>query len=164
MKTALYRHFDAAGQLLYVGISLSAVHRLAQHRQTAHWFDRIARIEIEWHESRAAALAAEIIAIRRESPQCNVQHAGTPFISEIVAPAVPANDTYAIEHVASGRRDGNYFDRDDADDQLAWWCATYPTERFALVVACAGDPAWPTGATGSAMPLRAFESSLWSAS
>lgn len=33
-ETELYRHFAADGCLLYVGISLSAVARLTQHRQT----------------------------------------------------------------------------------------------------------------------------------
>lgn len=164
MKTALYRHFDTAGALLYVGISLSAVQRLAQHRHTAHWFDRIARIEIEWHDSREEALAAEIVAITREAPECNVQHAGGTFISEIVPAAMLGCDTFAIDHPASGRRDGNYFDRDEADDQLAWWCATFPGQKFHLVVACAGDPAWPTGATDGAIALRAFDFEQWRSS
>lgn len=163
MKTALYRHFDASGELLYVGISLSAVQRLAQHRQTAQWFDRIARIDIEWHDSREQALAAEIQAIMHEQPKCNIQHAGAePLLAAIASPFKPlACDTYAIEHCRSGRRDGNYFERDIADDQLAWWCATFPGEGFRLVVACAGDIAHPGGATNFSPMLRANESNLW---
>src|SRR5438067_656371 len=38
--TQLYRHFDADGTLLYVGISLSALQRLRGHR-AAEWIDRI---------------------------------------------------------------------------------------------------------------------------
>ena len=52
---ALYRHFTADGTLLYVGISLSALNRLGQHRQNAEWFDKIARVEIEHFPTRAAA-------------------------------------------------------------------------------------------------------------
>lgn len=74
-KTALYRHFDASDRLLYVGISLSAVQRLAQHRTGAKWFDQIARVDVQWLPSREDALAAESEAIRTERPQHNI--AGT---------------------------------------------------------------------------------------
>lgn len=74
-STALYRHFDAAGNLLYVGISLNAVARLYQHSIGAKWFRDIARIEVEWHPSRSAAAAAEIAAIRSERPLHNTAHA-----------------------------------------------------------------------------------------
>jgi excinuclease UvrABC nuclease subunit len=164
MRTALYRHFDAAGRLLYVGISLSAVQRLAQHRLTAHWFERIARIEIEWRDSREEALIAEIQAIARERPECNTAHVASELKSEaaILPACKPLScDTYAIEHRGSGRRDGNYFNRDEADDHLAWWCATYPLEQFHLVVAPAGDLTRPGGATNFAPVLRPFESHLW---
>jgi hypothetical protein len=43
----LYRHFDKDGTLLYVGISLSAINRLGQHKDNAHWFSSIKRVEIE---------------------------------------------------------------------------------------------------------------------
>lgn len=72
-RTALYRHFDAAGGLLYVGISLDTIRRTQQHRSGAHWFGRIARIQIDWHDSRSAALAAEAIAIASEGPAFNIQ-------------------------------------------------------------------------------------------
>lgn len=72
-ETKLYRHFDATGQLLYVGISLSAIHRLQQHKRTAHWASQIANVTIEPHPTRAAALAAEREAIRQENPAHNVQ-------------------------------------------------------------------------------------------
>ena len=75
MRTALYRHFDAAGRLLYVGISLSAVQRLGQHRDNTHWFEAIASVSIEWLPSRAEALEAERRAITTEHPAHNVQHA-----------------------------------------------------------------------------------------
>lgn len=70
VRTALYRHFDAEGALLYVGISLSPLYRLASHRQAA-WVERIASITLEWMPTRAAAEAAELEAIRGERPQFN---------------------------------------------------------------------------------------------
>lgn len=72
--TALYRHFDCDGRLLYVGVSLSAIKRTAQHRQRASWFTEITRIEIEWHTSRSAAELAEKRAIKAERPLYNIKH------------------------------------------------------------------------------------------
>lgn len=75
--TALYRHFDSAGALLYVGISLNALLRLSQHK-TAPWFREIARVEIEWHDTREAAISAESAAIRDEGPRWNKAGAFDP--------------------------------------------------------------------------------------
>lgn len=73
METHLYRHFDDAGKLLYVGISLNAAARLSQHMRAARWKGRIARVEIETHPSRTAALRAEAEAIVAERPPFNIQ-------------------------------------------------------------------------------------------
>jgi phage-related minor tail protein len=70
-KTALYRHFDKDGQLLYVGISLSHVARLAQHRDGSPWYEDIAHVTIEWHKTRVEAELAETKAIGREAPKYN---------------------------------------------------------------------------------------------
>lgn len=74
-QTALYRHWDADDNLLYVGISLSAVTRLAQHVAGAHWSHDIASVTIQYHPDRSAAEAAERKAIAEESPRHNVAHA-----------------------------------------------------------------------------------------
>jgi predicted GIY-YIG superfamily endonuclease len=74
--TALYRHFDADGKLLYVGISLSVVARLARHVNGSHWARQITMITIEWHSGRPEALAAEAAAIVAERPAFNI--AGVP--------------------------------------------------------------------------------------
>lgn len=70
-KTALYRHFDKDGQLLYIGISLSHVARLAQHRDGSPWYEDIAHVTIEWHKTRVDAELAETTAIGREAPKYN---------------------------------------------------------------------------------------------
>jgi predicted DNA-binding transcriptional regulator AlpA len=70
----LYRHFDKDGVLLYVGISLSAIARLAEHRNTSHWFWSIAKTEVAAYATRASALKAERITILREKPLHNVIH------------------------------------------------------------------------------------------
>lgn len=71
VRTSLYRHFDTAGVLLYVGISKAHLHRLVFHKKTASWYWDIARIEIEHFESIGDALSAEAVAIREEKPLYN---------------------------------------------------------------------------------------------
>jgi len=73
MKTHLYRHFAADGQLLYVGISISAFERFRAHQQSSHWVDDVVKIEIEYFSSRQLALAAERLAIQSENPLFNRQ-------------------------------------------------------------------------------------------
>jgi len=77
MTCALYRHFDADGELLYVGISLSVMQRLSQH-SSSPWSDKIARVEIEHLESREAALEAEGKAIASENPAFNIYRKAKP--------------------------------------------------------------------------------------
>ena len=71
-KTALYRHYDCEGKLLYVGISLSPASRTSQHSRSAHWFRDIYRIDVEWYDDREKALDAERIAIKSEQPTHNI--------------------------------------------------------------------------------------------
>lgn len=121
-RTALYRHFNAAGELLYVGISLSAVQRLSQHKQTAAWFAQIARVDIEWHPSRQAAEEAEKAAIRKENPRFNSVRYGAVGQQEPTA--------WGIRHQRSGRIDGWYRRRTDATHLLGWWRAVFPMDGF----------------------------------
>lgn len=72
MTTSLYRHFDADGELLYIGISLSWPVRTKAHAGSSRWFDRVARVEIEQFETREAALDAEREAIKAEKPKFNI--------------------------------------------------------------------------------------------
>lgn len=41
----LYRFFDDAGRLLYIGISVSAISRAGKHRQEKNWWHDVARME-----------------------------------------------------------------------------------------------------------------------
>lgn len=72
-KTDLYRHFDENGTLLYVGVSLSAIYRLSQHKKGSHWHSKISRQEIEHFATREEALDAETRAIQNENPLYNKQ-------------------------------------------------------------------------------------------
>lgn len=71
--TKLYRHFDREGVLLYVGVSLNALQRLAAHRNSSHWFNQITRVEVETLPSREEALVAEREAVLNEKPKHNVK-------------------------------------------------------------------------------------------
>jgi predicted GIY-YIG superfamily endonuclease len=75
-STDLYRYYDADGQLLYVGISLSAVARASQHRAEKGWWQDVARMTVEHLPTRQAAEDAERSAIRAEKPVHNVIHNG----------------------------------------------------------------------------------------
>ena len=72
--TSLYRHFNAEGGLLYVGISLNTIARLVAHQKSSEWFGDIASITIEKFEDRDTADAAEITAIKAEAPKFNRRH------------------------------------------------------------------------------------------
>jgi hypothetical protein len=77
----LYRHFDAGGNLLYVGVSFCAVLRLSQHRKAAGWYGDIVRVEIERFPTREDVLTAERKAIAEEKPKHNIHFNGAPDVS-----------------------------------------------------------------------------------
>jgi len=67
--TALYRHFNAAGSLLYVGIADDHHVRFKAHLRFADWKDQIATVKIERFTTREEAHAAEVVAIRSEGKE-----------------------------------------------------------------------------------------------
>lgn len=70
-KCHLYYHYDKQHNLLYVGISLSAIGRLRQHNQRSHWADEIRTITVEHYDSVEEARIAEAQAIATERPRYN---------------------------------------------------------------------------------------------
>lgn len=72
--TTLYRAFDEGGHLLYIGIAANWARRWAQHSERSPWFKHVARLSIEAHPTRAAALKAERTAIQQEHPIHNIEH------------------------------------------------------------------------------------------
>lgn len=70
----LYRMFDRHRQLLYVGITMSPANRFASHRHDKLWWEDVHTITIERFDSKDELEAAELMAIRTEYPQHNVQH------------------------------------------------------------------------------------------
>lgn len=100
---SLYRFYDSAGQLLYIGITNRVPRRLDEHGDDKPWFLNVARVEIEHHADRYAALAAEKTAIKSERPKYNVVHnrGGRP------APAKPSTGQRAGRWTFRSRRGGH---------------------------------------------------------
>jgi excinuclease UvrABC nuclease subunit len=67
----LYRHFNAMGELLYVGISVNVFQRTAVHALNT-WFRDVTQITIEHFSSVEEAKKAEELAIKIEKPKLNV--------------------------------------------------------------------------------------------
>lgn len=134
MRTALYRHFDASGRLLYVGISLHSIQRTAKHRSGSHWFQDIARIEIEWLSERRSALAAEATAISKEKPLWNVARPkGCERAMDAPATEHVGRPGWAIFDRASGAADGWYSNEEEAQEMLQYWREEFPARSFRLV-------------------------------
>ncbi len=71
-RTAVYRLYDEADQLLYVGMTGNPDARFGQHSVIKEWWPQVVRREIEWHPTREIAASAEKEAVRREDPRWNV--------------------------------------------------------------------------------------------
>lgn len=68
----LYRHFDKAGNLLYVGkTNRPWPKRMREHQKYAPWFLDIANVSLEVFLSEGALSTAEIEAIQKERPLHN---------------------------------------------------------------------------------------------
>ena len=70
-RTAVYRHYAADGSLLYVGLSANPTRRLSEHNTRSGRRDEVARIDLEWFDSREDATAAEQQAICNLKPRDN---------------------------------------------------------------------------------------------
>jgi DNA-binding transcriptional regulator YhcF (GntR family)/predicted GIY-YIG superfamily endonuclease len=72
-RTALYRLYDVANRLLYIGIAKDPEVRWRGHADspTSPWWPQVERKEFEWFPSREAADEAETVAIATEQPLHN---------------------------------------------------------------------------------------------
>lgn len=72
-KTALYRAFGDAGQLLYVGITNDPERRWREHVGAKPWWKtEVRNIDVEWFDSRTEAAKAESRAVSTEHPMYNL--------------------------------------------------------------------------------------------
>jgi len=81
--TELYRWYDSTGGLLYVGISNNAAFRATQHKYSSKWYSRAVMMRKKAYQTLAEAHKAEKLAIRTESPECNIQNNGVIDRSEV---------------------------------------------------------------------------------
>lgn len=79
---ALYRYFDGADTLLYIGKSGKLAARTAVHVARSRWMQFAVRSSIERHPGAGALAAAERAAIKTEAPVFNRQHNDTPEARE----------------------------------------------------------------------------------
>lgn len=78
VTTALYRWWDEADVLLYIGISDELLERLTSHVKDSAWMDFAVRSTITRYPSRTKAEVAEVEAIKGEQPLFNLKHNNTP--------------------------------------------------------------------------------------
>lgn len=74
-RCALYRHYDADGALLYVGITKWPSQRDVGHTYDSVWVEFADRVVAQWLSGREEATAAERAAIAAERPVFNKKHA-----------------------------------------------------------------------------------------
>ena len=99
MKTALYRQWSKAGDLLYVGISLNYANRLKDHYRGSAWFLDVENITLEWFDTREEALRAERNAIIEEKPECNKQHKSTDPVFEEIEPQFNGANSLVMKYL-----------------------------------------------------------------
>jgi predicted GIY-YIG superfamily endonuclease len=73
-RCLLYRHFDEADTLLYIGISDNLARRGGEHAQSSAWVAFAHHATATWMDDRGVAATAEIAAIRNEKPIFNRTH------------------------------------------------------------------------------------------
>lgn len=82
MKTDLYRHYDSNGNLLYVGISASALVRMLGHARSP-WYHSVTKITISKYKTRPSAIKAEKLAIVNENPKHNLYRPKKHVVPEL---------------------------------------------------------------------------------
>lgn len=73
---------NADGDLLYIGVSIAVISRVAQHASGKDWFYQVSSVGIEHFDCIGDAEAAEIAAIKAEKPKYNVTHLQEKIIRE----------------------------------------------------------------------------------
>ena len=75
----LYRMFDEADQLLYIGVTRHLIRRKSKHKKSKAWYGDVSRITCEPFTSRIVAEDAELEAIQTENPRYNIAGKSRPF-------------------------------------------------------------------------------------
>lgn len=72
-RCAVYRVYDIAGRLLYIGSSTDPDQRMVAHRSAQPWSAQIHDVEVIWYPDEPAARNVERQAIEAEAPRYNVE-------------------------------------------------------------------------------------------
>lgn len=108
-EISLYRHYNANGILLYVGIAKDHHIRFRTHLKLSEWKNKIASITIEKFPTREAAFAAEIAAIQTEEPLYNSCHQRKGSKGDVLRKVMRAIDYQDVEDLVD--------DINETDDQ-----------------------------------------------
>ncbi len=101
--TVLYRFFDDAEELLYVGITDNPPHRLIAHGRKK-WWPQVSTITFERFDQRDDALKAELEAIRVEQPIHNDSSLAEAYAQKNAEPSgITANFEIAHFNHDTGR-------------------------------------------------------------
>ena len=73
LRTAVYRYFDAGGELIYIGVAEDPDGRARQHELYSDWWPEVdpSRTTVRWHDNRDDALDEETEVIRACRPRHN---------------------------------------------------------------------------------------------
>lgn len=136
----LYRMFNTADELLYVGVTLRPVARLRDHSKDKDWWSEVATIRLQSFPNRTLLLEAERAAIVSERPRFNV-----------VLNGLPRRRWYSIEEVAESMCGDTkwpsvkWLHRQIKSGKLpatkrkgAWYCTDADIEAF--IDACSNKP------------------------
>ena len=83
-KTAIYKHKNKDGEIIYVGISNNAHNRAARHLSTSEWREEIDSIDVQWMPNRLIAEVKEIELIKELRPKHNITHNNDEDVVEAV--------------------------------------------------------------------------------
>jgi predicted GIY-YIG superfamily endonuclease len=70
-KYALYRIKNDEGKSIYIGISGTAMRRVADHIDNKKWQSEISSIDVEYFDNKIDAEMSEILAVKRYRPKYN---------------------------------------------------------------------------------------------
>jgi hypothetical protein len=74
VQPGIYRCFNAAGELLYIGCTIRYNARIKSHAATTPWWSEVADVTREVFGNELEARKAERLAIRNEAPKYNRVH------------------------------------------------------------------------------------------
>lgn len=89
-RTALYRLFNDAEQLLYVGVTSRLEKRWKFHRRDKAWWPEVRIREIEWFSDRLEALRREAAEIAERRPRYNLNGGYQYLLGPVSLPAARA--------------------------------------------------------------------------